>query len=69
GRLRRRPYRIYISRQEYFDEISQYYGEVSEGEKVCLFGSNGFLEIAINKGNGSGLLGIKIGKTVLVEFL
>lgn len=64
-----RDYRIYISRQEYFDEISQYYGEVPEGEKVCLFGSNGFLEIAINKGNGSGLLGIKVGKMVLVEFL
>lgn len=63
-----RPYRIYISRQEYFDKISRHYGEVPEGEKVCLFASNGFLEIAINKGNGSGLLGIKIGKTVLIEF-
>ncbi|RYD81451.1 MAG: hypothetical protein EOP53_06370 [Sphingobacteriales bacterium] len=64
-----RKFRIYISRQEYFQEICKYYGEVPEGEKVCLFASDGFLEIAINKGNGSGLLGIKIGKTVLVEFL
>lgn len=63
-----RKFRIYISRREYFDEINKFYGEVPEGEKLCLFASNGFLEIAINKGNGSGLLGIKIGKPVLVEF-
>jgi S-adenosylmethionine hydrolase len=41
---------------------------VPEGEKVCLFGSNGLMEIAINKGNGSGLLGLKTGHPILIEF-
>lgn len=55
-------------------EIRKIYSEVPEGEVVALFDSSGHLEIAINKGvegNGggaSGLLGLRLGDTVRVEF-
>jgi S-adenosylmethionine hydrolase len=41
------------------DHISQTYADVQEGEKLALFNSAGYLEIAINKGNAAGLLGLK----------
>ncbi|MBK9356718.1 MAG: SAM-dependent chlorinase/fluorinase [Bacteroidales bacterium] len=44
------------------------YGEVSEGEIVVLFSTTGFLEIAINKGNAAGLLGIATDDVILIEF-
>lgn len=55
-------------------KIHNAYNEVSEGEKVALFGSSGFLEIAINKGapgNGGGansLFGLKLNDIVRIEF-
>ncbi|HLP11868.1 MAG TPA: SAM-dependent chlorinase/fluorinase [Flavobacteriales bacterium] len=56
------------------DSIRKTYNEVPEGEVVALFDSSGHLEIAINKGvegNGggaAGLLGLRLGDTVRVEF-
>jgi S-adenosylmethionine hydrolase len=41
------------------DRISDSYADVPEGEKLALFNSAGYLEIAINKGNAAGLLGLK----------
>jgi S-adenosyl-L-methionine hydrolase (adenosine-forming) len=64
-----RAYRINFSRSDYFEKINRSYSEVPEGEKVCLFGTNGLLEIAINKGSCTNLLGIKIGHAILIEFL
>jgi len=32
---------------------------VPEGEKLALFNSAGYLEIAINKGNAAGLFGLQ----------
>jgi len=48
--------------------IRDAYGEVPEGEIAVLFGSSGFLEIAINKGNAASLLGIKGDDMILIEF-
>lgn len=56
------------------DAIRKAYNEVPEGEVVALFESSGHLEIAINKGvegNGggaAGLLGLRLGDTVRVEY-
>lgn len=44
------------------------YSDVEVGEVVVLFGSSGFLEIAMNGGNASQLLGIKPADIVSVEF-
>lgn len=55
------------------NKISRAYNEVAEGEKLAIFNTGGYLEIAINKGvEGSGggasdLLGIKENDIVRIE--
>jgi S-adenosylmethionine hydrolase len=46
--------------------ISKAYSETEEGEMVCLFNSEGYLEIAVNKGKAESLMGLKVGSSVLV---
>lgn len=48
--------------------ISKSYSDVVEGEKLALFSSSGLLEIAINKGNASKLLGIKNLDSIRIMF-
>ncbi len=48
--------------------ISKTYNDVSGGELVALFTGSGLLEIAINRGNISELLGLKEGDSVLISF-
>lgn len=48
--------------------ISKSYSEVPEGEKLAIFSSSGLLEIAINRGNASKLLGLAESDTVRIEF-
>ncbi|MBL7737735.1 MAG: SAM-dependent chlorinase/fluorinase [Chitinophagaceae bacterium] len=54
-----RSFRIVFKRDEVIDRISESYADVGEGEKLALFNSAGYLEIAINKGNAAGLFGLK----------
>lgn len=56
---RGRHFKISFKRDEVIEKISESYADVPEGEKLALFNSAGFLEIAINKGNAAGLLGLK----------
>jgi S-adenosyl-L-methionine hydrolase (adenosine-forming) len=49
-------------------ELSKSYKDVVEGEMLALFNSSGYLEIAINMGRASSLLGLKIDQPVLIEF-
>lgn len=44
------------------------YGAVAEGEPLLLFGSTGFLEIAVNSGNAAELLDIRKGDSVKLSF-
>lgn len=44
------------------------YGAVSEGDPLLLFGSTGFLEIAVNAGNAAELLDIRKGDAVNIVF-
>ena len=53
-----RDFRIVFKRDEIIDRISETYASVPEGEKLALFNSAGYLEIAINKGNAAGLFGL-----------
>jgi S-adenosyl-L-methionine hydrolase (adenosine-forming) len=55
-------------RGETIKKIRQSYQEVPVGEIVTLFGSTGHLEIAINQGPASSLLGLDINDPVRVEF-
>ncbi len=54
-----RSFKIAFKRDEVIDRISETYADVNEGEKLALFNSAGYLEIAINKGNAAGLLGLQ----------
>lgn len=56
-------------------EISHAYHNVPRGDRVALFGSAGYLEIAINSGaeqtggGARGLLGLRVSQSVRIEFL
>lgn len=50
------------------EAISNTYNDVGGGELVALFTGSGLLEIAINRGNISELLGLKEGDSVLITF-
>ena len=54
-----RGFKISFKRDEVIDHISETYADVAEGEKLALFNSAGYLEIAINKGNAAGLFGLR----------
>jgi len=54
-----RSFKIIFKRDEVIDRISESYADAYEGEKLALFNSAGYLEIAINKGNAAGLFGLK----------
>jgi S-adenosylmethionine hydrolase len=63
-----RRFTLYFKRNETINQLSWHYNEVPEGEKLCLFGISDHLEIAINKGNASGLLGLNLGDSVIIDF-
>src|SRR6201986_5176926 len=63
-----RRFILYFKRNETINQLSWHYNEVPEGEKLCLFGISDHLEIAINKGNASGLLGLNLGDSVIIDF-
>ncbi|HWZ04143.1 MAG TPA: SAM-dependent chlorinase/fluorinase [Mucilaginibacter sp.] len=63
-----RRFLLSFKRNETINHLSWHYNEVPEGEKLCLFGISDHLEIAINKGNASGLLGLNLGDTIVIDF-
>jgi len=56
---RGRRFKIVFRRDEVIERISGSYADVPQGEKLVLFNSAGYMEIAINKGNAAGLFGLK----------
>ena len=50
------------------EEIHTSYLDVLEGEKLALFGTTGFLEIAINQSNAASLLGLRLYDVIRIEF-
>lgn len=65
---------VFANESNNIREISKAYNDVVEGEKLAIFGSSGFLQIAINRGvKGSGgsassLFGIKVNASIRIEF-
>lgn len=49
-------------------QLHESYSDVVPGERLALFGTSGFLEIAINQGKAASLLGLQINDTVIIEF-
>jgi S-adenosylmethionine hydrolase len=60
-------YTVRIGR-EVFNQINSYYTDVESGDCFTLFNSNGVLQIGINKGSASQLLGLGIDAPVIIEF-
>ena len=54
-----RKFKILFMRDEEISEISEHYNDVEEGEKLCLFNTADYLEIAVNKGNAARLFGFQ----------
>lgn len=54
-------------RQYKINLLSKHYSDVAEGEALAMFNDAGFLEIALNKANAAGLLGLEYGSLVMVE--
>jgi len=70
-----RKFTLYFRGESHgISKISETYNEVPPGEKLAIFGSGDFLEIAINKGvEGSGggankLFGLKLNDIIRIEF-
>lgn len=63
-----RDFTLFFKKSETITQLSWHYNEVPEGEKLCLFGISNHLEIAINKGKASGLLGLHLGDILRIEF-
>jgi S-adenosyl-L-methionine hydrolase (adenosine-forming) len=53
-----RNFKIVFKRNEVIETISESYADVPQGEKLALFNTSGYLEIAINQGNAAGLFGL-----------
>lgn len=60
-------YRIYYKRKEYLETVEANYAHVLPGMGVAVFNDKGWLEIAMNKGKGKSLLGLKLGDQVIIE--
>ena len=54
-----RSFKIVFKRDEIIEKISESYADVHESEKLALFNSANYLEIAVNKGNAAGLFGLE----------
>jgi S-adenosylmethionine hydrolase len=62
-----RPFEIYSAGYR-IHKISKGYQDVEVADLVALFGSHGMLEIAINQGKASSLMGIKRNTSVFISF-
>lgn len=62
------PYEINFKREK-FTKLNESSAEVTPGECFVFFNSNGRLQIGINQGNGSELLGLRINDQVFIDFL
>ena len=64
--VKKRSFQIQVRGGE-INKISDSYGDVPAGTLVALYSANDTLEIAINQGPASALLGIGVGDAVIVE--
>lgn len=61
-----RPFTI-SNRKDRIRKISKHYSDAQIGDMLCLFNESGMLEIAINNGKASHLLGLEYGNIVIIE--
>ncbi len=65
----KRKFAIFFKRNITIIRLSNHYCDVPVGEILCLFNSANYLEIAVNMGKASTLLGLNIEDTVQIDFI
>lgn len=63
-----RNFKIFYIKRHFIDKINTHYHEGQEGDDMVLFNEMDLLEIAIFRGKGAQLLGLRVGANVIVEF-
>jgi S-adenosylmethionine hydrolase len=63
-----RDFALYFKRHDPILRLSRHYHDAPVGGIICLFNSANLLEIAVNQGKASTLLGLKLEDTVQVDF-
>ena len=63
-----RHFALFFKRHEPITFLSEGYNQVAIGETLCLFNAADHLEIAINLGKASSLLGLSVEDTVQLDF-
>lgn len=60
-------YTIYVKGKTVISSVSSNYTQTQPGDAVAVFNERGWLEVALNRGNGSSLLGLKLGDQIIIE--
>lgn len=63
-----RAFSLFFKRNDPITQLCRKYCDVPVGEPLCLFNSAGYLEIAVNMGKASTLLGLKVEDVVEMVF-
>ena len=63
-----RQFELFYKNSDPLDRLSKNYSDVGFGDPVCYFNGAGYLEIAINSGKASSLLGLYKNETVQLYF-
>ena len=63
-----RKFAVYFRHKDPITKISRHYHEVSIGDELCIFNMSDNLEIAINLGNASEILGLYLEDTIQIDF-
>ena len=64
-----RDFVIFMRKSDYtITKLSKSYEDTENGEIVAFFNTNGYMEIALNRGNAAGLLGLKVMDAIRIEF-
>jgi len=63
-----RKFKIFFKRHEPLNHINTNYAEAPVGEILCLINSANYLEIAINLGKASSMLGLNVDEQIQIDF-
>lgn len=63
-----RAFELYFKRHDPILKLSRNYYDVAVGENLCLINSADYLELAINMGKASSMLGLKLEDTIQIDF-
>jgi S-adenosylmethionine hydrolase len=63
-----REFELYFKRHDPILKLSRNYFDVAVGETLCLINSADYMELAINMGKASSMLGLKLEDTIQIDF-